>query len=210
MPSTSKQYPPIEPTRTGMLPVDDLHTLYWEESGNAHGVPVVLLHGGPGSGTSPQHRQFFDPAFYRIILFDQRGAGQSTPLGETRSNTTALLVADMEELRAMLVIDQWVVFGGSWGSTLALAYAQAHPQRCLGLLLRATMPRCACRQHGPGTDMRAVACTCCHKPTKRMTLKRTPMRWRWRVWRRTIFCTTASWSRSSCCAAWPAWQVFRR
>ncbi len=136
MPSTSKLYPPIEPTRTGMLPVDDLHTLYWEESGNAHGVPVVLLHGGPGSGTSPQHRQFFDPAFYRIILFDQRGAGQSTPLGETRSNTTALLVADMEQLRSMLCIDQWVVFGGSWGSTLALAYAQAHPQRCLGLLLR--------------------------------------------------------------------------
>lgn len=119
-----------------MLPVDDLHTLYWEESGNAQGVPVVLLHGGPGSGTSPQHRQFFDPGFYRIILFDQRGAGQSTPLGETRSNTTALLIADMEQLRTMLGIEQWVVFGGSWGSTLALAYAQAHPQRCRGLLLR--------------------------------------------------------------------------
>ncbi len=129
-------YPPIEPTRTGMLPVDALHTVYWEESGKADGVPVVLLHGGPGSGTSPQHRQFFDPAHYRIILFDQRGAGRSTPLGEIRENTTALLVADMEQLRMLLGIDQWVVFGGSWGSTLALTYAQAHPQRCRGLLLR--------------------------------------------------------------------------
>ncbi len=136
MPTPPALYPPITPTRTGWLQVDALHTLYWEESGNALGVPVVLLHGGPGSGTSPQHRQFFDPAHYRIVLFDQRGAGQSTPLGETRDNTTAHLVADMEQLRAMLDIERWVVFGGSWGSTLALAYAQAHPQRCRGLLLR--------------------------------------------------------------------------
>lgn len=136
MPPPSALYPPITPHRTGMLPVDDLHTLYWEESGNPDGVPVVLLHGGPGSGTSPQHRQFFDPTHYRIILFDQRGAGHSTPRGEVRNNTTALLVADMEQLRGLLQIDQWVVFGGSWGSTLALAYAQAHPQRCSGLLLR--------------------------------------------------------------------------
>lgn len=136
MPKPSTLYPPIEPARTGMLQVDDLHSLYWEESGNPDGVPVVLLHGGPGSGTSPQHRQFFDPAHYRIILFDQRGAGRSTPLGETRHNTTALLVGDLEQLRMMLDVDRWVVFGGSWGSTLALAYAQAHPQRCRGLLLR--------------------------------------------------------------------------
>lgn len=129
-------YPPIEPLRSGMLPVDALHTLYWEESGNPHGVPVVLLHGGPGSGTTPQHRQFFDPAYYRIILFDQRGAGRSTPLGEIRDNTTQLLVADMERLRTVLAIDRWVLFGGSWGSTLALAYAQAWPQRCRAIVLR--------------------------------------------------------------------------
>lgn len=131
-----KPYPPIEPHRSGMLAVDPLHTLYWEESGNPQGVPVVLLHGGPGSGTTPRHRQFFDPAHYRIVLFDQRGAGRSTPPAECRANTTALLVADMEQLRALLGIDQWLVFGGSWGSTLALAYAQAHPRRCLALVLR--------------------------------------------------------------------------
>jgi len=132
----ARPYPPIEPVRSGMLPVDALHTLYWEESGNLHGIPVVLLHGGPGSGTTPRHRQFFDPVFYRIILFDQRGAGRSTPLGEIRDNTTPLLVADMERLREFLDIDQWLVFGGSWGSTLALAYAQAHAQRCRALVLR--------------------------------------------------------------------------
>lgn len=136
MAAVSLPYPPIEPLRSGMLAVDALHTLYWEESGNPHGVPVVLLHGGPGSGTTPQHRQFFDPAFYRIVLFDQRGAGRSTPMGETRDNTTALLVADMERLRMLLEIDHWLVFGGSWGSTLALAYAQAHAQHCRAIVLR--------------------------------------------------------------------------
>ena len=129
-------YPPIEPHRRGMLALDELHTLYWEESGNLQGVPVLFLHGGPGSGCSPQHRQFFDPAHYRIVLFDQRGAGKSTPLGETRNNTTPLLVDDIECLRAMLGVERWLVFGGSWGSTLALAYGQAHPQRCLGFVLR--------------------------------------------------------------------------
>ena len=119
-----------------MLPLDGLHTMYWEESGNPDGVPVVLLHGGPGSGTAPLHRQFFDPEFYRIVLFDQRGAGQSTPLGEHRDNTTPLLVADIERLRQFLGIEQWLVFGGSWGSTLALAYGQAHPERCSGFVLR--------------------------------------------------------------------------
>lgn len=129
-------FPPIDPTRHGMLAVDDLHTLYWEESGNPDGLPVLFLHGGPGGGTTPNHRRFFDPSFYRIILFDQRGAGKSTPLGEYRQNTTALLIEDIEKIRAMLGIAQWLVFGGSWGSTLALAYGEAHPVRCLGFILR--------------------------------------------------------------------------
>ncbi|HVL76158.1 MAG TPA: prolyl aminopeptidase [Noviherbaspirillum sp.] len=129
-------FPPIEPRRHGMLAVDAIHTLYWEESGNPDGIPVVVLHGGPGAGTSPRHRRYFDPARYRIVLFDQRGAGKSTPLGEWRDNTTPLLVADIERLRIELGIDRWLVFGGSWGSTLALAYGQAHPERCLGFVLR--------------------------------------------------------------------------
>jgi len=129
-------FPPILPTRQGMLEVDELHTIYWEEVGNPDGVPVVFLHGGPGAGLSPQHRRFFDPQHYRIILFDQRGAGKSTPLGEWRNNTTQLLVGDIEQLRIKFGIDQWLVFGGSWGSTLALAYGQAHPDRCLGFILR--------------------------------------------------------------------------
>lgn len=129
-------FPPIEPYRSGHLPVDDLHTLYWEECGNPQGVPVLFLHGGPGAGLSPKHRQFFDPAYYRIVLFDQRGAGQSTPLGEYRQNTTQLLVEDIECIRQMLGIAQWLVFGGSWGSTLALAYGQAHHECCSGFVLR--------------------------------------------------------------------------
>jgi proline iminopeptidase len=129
-------FPPIAPHRTGMLAVDARHTLYWEESGNPDGEPVLFLHGGPGSGTSPRQRQFFDPAHYRIVLFDQRGSGKSTPLGEYRDNTTPLLIDDIERLRVMLGIERWLVFGGSWGSTLALAYGQAHPQRCLGFILR--------------------------------------------------------------------------
>jgi proline iminopeptidase len=129
-------YPPLEPFRRGKLAVDSLHTLPWEESGNPQGIPVVFLHGGPGGGTSPRHRQFFDPAFYRIVLFDQRGAGHSTPLGELRDNTTQHLVADLETLREHLGIERWLVFGGSWGSTLALAYGEAHPERCLGFVLR--------------------------------------------------------------------------
>ncbi len=129
-------YPPIEPHRTGRLAVDDIHTLYWEECGNPNGVPVLFLHGGPGAGLSPKHRQFFDPAHYRIVLFDQRGAGQSTPLGEIRNNTTQMLIEDIERIRTLLGVDQWLVFGGSWGSTLALAYGQAHPARCTGFVLR--------------------------------------------------------------------------
>jgi len=129
-------YPPTEPLRTGRLAVDEVHTLHWETSGNPNGIPVIFLHGGPGAGISPKSRRFFDPARYHIVLFDQRGAGQSTPLGECRNNTTDLLIADIERLRELLGISQWLVFGGSWGSTLSLAYAQAHPARCLGLVLR--------------------------------------------------------------------------
>ena len=129
-------FAPIAPNRSGTLAVDPIHTLYWEESGNPQGMPVLFLHGGPGSGTSPRQRRFFDPDHYRIILFDQRGAGRSTPLGEYRDNTTQLLIADIERLREMLGIERWLLFGGSWGSTLALAYGQAHPQCCLGFILR--------------------------------------------------------------------------
>jgi proline iminopeptidase len=129
-------FAPIEPIASGMLQVDGLHRLYWEECGNRDGIPAVFLHGGPGSGSSPKHRRFFDPLAYRIIVYDQRGAGRSRPLGELRDNTTAHLVADLEALRCYLGIERWLIFGGSWGSTLALAYAQSHPHCCLGLILR--------------------------------------------------------------------------
>lgn len=132
----SELYPPRDVRGSGMLPLDDLHTMYWEESGTPSGVPVLFLHGGPGGGASPRARQFFDPWHYRTVIFDQRGAGRSTPLGETRRNTTPLLIEDIERLRAKLGIERWLVFGGSWGSTLALAYGIAHPERCLGFVLR--------------------------------------------------------------------------
>jgi proline iminopeptidase len=129
-------YPDCVPRASGMLAVDDLHTLYWEECGNAAGVPLLFLHGGPGGGSLPHHRRFYDPAFWRIVLFDQRGAGRSTPAAELVDNTTAHLVEDIERLREHLGIDRWLLFGGSWGSTLAMLYAQAHPDRVLGLVLR--------------------------------------------------------------------------
>jgi proline iminopeptidase len=129
-------YPEIEPLEAGMLALDGVHHMYWEVSGNPHGKPVVFLHGGPGAGASPAHRRFFDPKHYRIIIFDQRGAGRSTPLGALTDNTTPHLIADMETLREHLNIERWLVFGGSWGSTLAIAYAEAHPDRCSGLILR--------------------------------------------------------------------------
>ncbi|QQQ03007.1 prolyl aminopeptidase [Lysobacter enzymogenes] len=129
-------YPEIEPYRTHRLAVDAIHELHVEECGNPDGLPVLFLHGGPGAGVSPYHRRFFDPARYRIVLFDQRGAGKSTPHAELRDNTTWDLVADIERIRALLGIERWVVFGGSWGSTLALAYAQAHPQPVRALVLR--------------------------------------------------------------------------
>jgi len=129
-------FPPIEARRTGMLAVSPLHTVYFEESGNPDGIPVVFVHGGPGAGTEPSHRRFFDPARYRIVLFDQRGSGRSTPHAELRENTTWDLVSDMERIRELLGIDRWVIFGGSWGSTLGLAYAETHPERVAGLILR--------------------------------------------------------------------------
>jgi proline iminopeptidase len=129
-------YPEIEPHTSFALAVDALHTLHVEECGNPDSLPVIFLHGGPGAGVSPYHRRFFDPARYRIVLFDQRGAGQSTPFAELTDNTTAHLISDIEAIREKLGIERWVVFGGSWGSTLALAYAQAHPTRTLGLVLR--------------------------------------------------------------------------
>ena len=129
-------YPEIEPYNAGMLDLDGRHRMYFEESGNPRGAPVLFLHGGPGAGAAPAHRRFFDPAHYRIIIFDQRGAGRSTPLGDITANTTPLLITDIENLREHLGISRWLVFGGSWGSTLALAYAEAHPQRCTGLILR--------------------------------------------------------------------------
>jgi proline iminopeptidase len=152
--SASPLFPPLLPTRSGMLAVDGLHTLYWEECGNPDGIPVIFLHGGPGGGLSPKHRQFFRADAYRIILFDQRGAGRSTPLGEVLNNTTQLLIADIEAIRRMLGIERWLVFGGSWGATLALAYGQAHPQACLGFVLRGvflcTQAEIAWFMHGMG------------------------------------------------------------
>ena len=129
-------HPEIEPFDSGFLPVSPLHTLYYEQSGNPHGKPVVFLHGGPGGGTNPKCRRFFDPASYRIVLFDQRSCGKSTPHAELTDNTTWDLVADIERVREHLGIDRWQVFGGSWGSTLALAYAQTHPDKVTELILR--------------------------------------------------------------------------
>jgi proline iminopeptidase len=136
MPNRRDLFPPIEPSRTGTLRLDARHMMYWEESGNPRGVPALFLHGGPGAGATPVHRRFFNPEYWRIVIFDQRGAGRSTPLGETDDNTPADLVADIERLRTALGIQKWLVFGGSWGSTLALHYAQTHPGRCIGLVLR--------------------------------------------------------------------------
>ena len=136
MPSRRDLFPPIEPYRSGTLRLDARHTMYWEQSGNPRGVPALFLHGGPGAGATPVHRRFFDPVFWRIVIFDQRGAGRSTPLGEIADNSPGHLVADIERLRLALGIERWLVFGGSWGATLALCYAESHPERCLGLVLR--------------------------------------------------------------------------
>ena len=131
-----KLYPEIKPYATHRLAVDKPHQLHIEECGNPDGLPVAFVHGGPGAGCEPYHRRFFDPNVYRIILFDQRGCGRSTPHAELTDNTTQALVADMEVIRQHLKIDKWVVFGGSWGSTLGLVYAQTNPEAVLGLILR--------------------------------------------------------------------------
>ena len=129
-------YPNVTPSQTGWLTREDGHEIYWEEVGNPDGIPVVFLHGGPGGGISANSRRFFDPQKYRVILHDQRGAGKSKPFGSLENNTTDHLIGDIEALRKDRGIDRWLVFGGSWGSTLALAYGQAHPQQVLGFVLR--------------------------------------------------------------------------
>ena len=129
-------YPPLEPYRRDLLDVGGGHRIYFEESGNPHGFPALFIHGGPGSQSRPAHRRFFDPEFYRIILFDQRGCGQSVPLGALSDNTTSHLIADMDSLRRHLGIERWLIFGGSWGSTLGLAYAMLHADRIAGMILR--------------------------------------------------------------------------
>ena len=129
-------FPEIAPYATGRLALDAVHTMHWEACGNPAGVPLVFLHGGPGGGCMPHHRRYYDPEFWNIVLYDQRGAGRSTPVAALADNTTPHLVADLERLREALGVGRWLVFGGSWGATLALAYAQAHPQRVLGLVLR--------------------------------------------------------------------------
>jgi proline iminopeptidase len=129
-------YPECEPYASGHLGLSPRHSMHWEVCGNPDGVPLVFLHGGPGGGSLPHHRRFYDPSFWRIVLYDQRGAGRSRPVAEIADNTTPHLIADLDRLRAHLGVERWLLFGGSWGSTLALAYAQAHPGRVLGLVLR--------------------------------------------------------------------------
>jgi proline iminopeptidase len=137
-------YPEILPYRAEHLAVDDRHSLYIEQVGHAHGLPALFLHGGPGAGCEPYHRRFFDPARYRVVLFDQRGAGRSTPHADLEDNTTWDLVADIERIREHLGIERWLLFGGSWGSTLALAYAERYPERVRALVLRGIF---LCRPH---------------------------------------------------------------
>lgn len=129
-------YPEIEPYESGMLALGAGHEMYWEQCGNPDGEPIVFLHGGPGAGAAAAHRRFFDPRHYRIVIFDQRGCGRSRPFAAVHDNTTDHLIADMETLRTHLGIDKWLLFGGSWGSTLALAYGICWPERCAGFILR--------------------------------------------------------------------------
>jgi proline iminopeptidase len=129
-------YPPIEPFETGILEVDEPHKLYWEQCGNPQGEPILFLHGGPGAGCTEVDRRFFDPAYFRVVLLDQRGSGRSRPVGDLTDNTMSATVRDIEQLREKLGIDRWHVFGGSYGSTLSLFYAQEHPERCKSLVLR--------------------------------------------------------------------------
>lgn len=135
-PSEALLFPECEPHASGLLALNDRHAMHWEVCGNPDGIPLVFLHGGPGGGSLPHHRRYYDPSHWRIILYDQRGAGRSTPQADIVDNTTHHLVTDLEKLRGFLGVERWVVFGGSWGSTLALAYAETHPKRVLGLVLR--------------------------------------------------------------------------
>jgi proline iminopeptidase len=135
-PPDASLYPACMPRASGMLALDGRHAMYWEECGNPDGVPLLFIHGGPGGGSMPHHRRFYDPTAWRIVLYDQRGAGRSTPAADVVDNTTHHLVDDIERLRAHLGIERWLLFGGSWGSTLALVYAEAHPKHVLGLVLR--------------------------------------------------------------------------
>ena len=136
MENLSECFPPIQPFSTEFLKVSDIHTIHIEQCGNPNGRPILFLHGGPGGGIGPDHRRYFDPDHYRVILFDQRGSGKSTPAAELAENTTWELVRDIEKIRAHLKIKDWIVFGGSWGSTLALAYAETHPEYVKALVLR--------------------------------------------------------------------------
>lgn len=129
-------FPPLRSYSSGFLSVDDTHNLYWEQSGNPQGVPILLLHGGPGAGATPVHRRFFDPDHYRIIIFDQRGAGRSSPLGSIENNTRENLIEDIEKLRAHLNVERWHIFGGSWGATLGLSYASRYPKHVISMILR--------------------------------------------------------------------------
>lgn len=135
-PHDATLYPECAAHASGMLALDGLHTMYWEESGNPNGPPLLFIHGGPGGGSLPHHRRFYDPSFWRIVLYDQRGAGRSTPPAALTDNTTAHLIDDIERLRQHLRVERWMLFGGSWGSTLAMLYAQAHPEHVTGLVLR--------------------------------------------------------------------------
>jgi len=135
-PALMDLFPHIIPYSSGYLQVDHVHNIYWEQSGNPDGVPIVMLHGGPGAGASPMHRRFFNPEHYRIIIFDQRGAGRSAPLGSLENNTAQHLVDDLDALRRHLNIDRWHLFGGSWGSTLAMLYAIQHPSQCISIIMR--------------------------------------------------------------------------
>ena len=134
--TTYQLYPDIEAYEKGMLDLDGHHKMYWEVSGNPEGIPVVFLHGGPGAGAAPSHRRFFDPEHYRIVIFDQRGSGRSKPFADITNNTTQYLISDMEVLRQHLNIDKWLVFGGSWGASLALAYGIEYTERVSGFILR--------------------------------------------------------------------------
>ena len=134
-----RRFPAIRPYATHELAVEAPHTIYFEESGSPSGIPVLVVHGGPGAGSHPDQRRYFDPNVYRIILFDQRGCGHSTPLGCVENNNTQALIADMEAIRCYLKIEQWVLLGGSWGATLSLLYAEAYPKNVLGLVLRSTL-----------------------------------------------------------------------